>query len=322
MAVVAMGRHRLTMDQVVKSIAPVGHNLGLITAGCIVYVIGMHSVMIPAGLFSGGLTGMVMLAAYRWPGLDIGLGYMLLNLPFILLGWHSISRQFMLYTLFGTLFFSIAASLVTPAPLGVDDPILAALLAGIICGAGCGLILRSMGSAGGMDILAVYLNRRFAFRVGMTGFTANALVIMAGAWLHDVDMALYSLIFLFTCGRVTDQVVSGFNARKAVMIVTEQPDAIARTILRSMGRGVTFLDGQGAYSGRPKKVLLTVTTMTDLPKLKTVVFSADPDAFVVINETMEVLGKRGLERFPRTAADPDHLRQEVSGQPVSVRQEQ
>jgi uncharacterized membrane-anchored protein YitT (DUF2179 family) len=153
--------------------------------------------------------------------------------------------------------------------------------------------------------LAVYLNRRFALRVGMTGFCANVLVIAGGAWLHDMDMALYSLIFLFTCGRVTDQIVSGFNARKSVIVISERSEAIARVIMERMGRGVTYLDGQGAYTGRQKKVILTITTRTDLPKLKAEVLFHDPDAFVIINDTMEVAGKsgRGLERYSCMATE-------------------
>ena len=292
MAVVALRQYRTNIDHFIKTGIPICYNMGLITAGCIVYVIGMHSVMIPAGLFSGGLTGIAILASYHWPGLDIGLFYLILNIPFVLLGWRHISRSFMVYTVFGMVIFSVAAALLKPAPLGVNDPVLAALLSGAICGAGCGLILRSLGSAGGMDILAVYLNRRFALRLGMTGFAANALVIIAGAWLHDVDMALYSLIFLFTCARGTDQIVSGFNARKSVMVISDRSGDIARSLLYQSGRGVTFLQGQGAYSGKQMKVLLTVTSMTDLPKLKEEILAIDPDAFVAVNDTVEVIRKQ------------------------------
>lgn len=292
MTVVALRQYRTNIDHFIKIGIPICHNMGLITAGCIIYVIGMHSVMIPAGLFSGGLTGIAILASYHWPGLDIGLFYLLLNIPFALLGWRHISRPFMLYTVFGMIIFSVTATLMKPASLGVNDPVLAALLSGVICGVGCGLILRSLGSAGGMDILAVYLNHRFALRVGMTGFAANALVIIAGAWLHDVDMALYSLIFLFTCARVTDQIVSGFNARKSVMVISNRSGDIARSLLSQSGRGVTFLKGQGAYSGRQMKVLLTVTSMTDLPKLKEEILAIDPDAFIAVNDTVEVIRKQ------------------------------
>jgi uncharacterized membrane-anchored protein YitT (DUF2179 family) len=183
-------------------------------------------------------------------------------------------------------------SILRPEPVILADPLLAALLGGVICGFGCGLILKSIGSAGGMDILAIYLNRRFGLRVGTIAFTANALVIMSGGWMLDLNLALYSIILLFMCGWVTNAVVSGFNARMALIIVSDMSDIIARELLGAFNRGVTFLDGEGGFSKRPKRVILTVTTVAEVPKIKEMIFSYDPRAFVVINNTFEVLGNR------------------------------
>jgi uncharacterized membrane-anchored protein YitT (DUF2179 family) len=264
----------------------------LISSGCIIFVYGMNAVMIPARLFSGGLAGIAMLIGYRLPFIDLGLIYLLLNVPLIVLGWVTISRRFIAYTIFGIVFFSAVASILKPAPVILADPLLAALLGGVICGFGCGLILKSIGSAGGLDILAIYLNRRFGIRVGTLAFAANATVIVAGGWMLDLNLALYSIILLFTCGWVTNAVVSGFNARMALIIVSDMPDIIARELLGNFKRGVTFLDGQGGFSKKSKRVILTVTTVSEVPKIKEMIFSNDPNAFVVINNTFEVLGNR------------------------------
>jgi uncharacterized membrane-anchored protein YitT (DUF2179 family) len=226
------------------------------------------------------------------PSMDLGLVYLMLNVPLIVLGWVTISRRFIAFTFFGTAFFSLAASILQPEPVILSDPLLAALLGGVICGFGCGLILKSMGSAGGLDILAIYLNRRFGLRVGSIAFAANATVIAAGGWMLDLNLALYSIILLFTCGWVTNAVVSGFNARMALIIVSDMSDIIARELLGEFNRGVTFLDGEGGFSKRPKRVILTVTTVAEVPKIKEMIFSYDPRAFVVINNTFEVLGNR------------------------------
>jgi uncharacterized membrane-anchored protein YitT (DUF2179 family) len=264
----------------------------LISSGCIIFAYGMNAVMVPAKLFSGGLAGIAMIIGYRVPSIDLGLVYLLLNVPLIVLGWVTISRRFITYTGFGIVFFSAVASILKPAPVVLTDPLLAALLGGVICGFGCGLILKSIGSAGGLDILAIYLNRRFGLRVGTLAFAANAAVIIAGGWILDLNLALYSIILLFTCGWVTNTVVSGFNARMALIIVSDNSAIIARELLDNFNRGVTFLDGEGGYSKSPKRVILTVTTVTEVPKIKEMIFANDPKAFVVINNTFEVLGQR------------------------------
>lgn len=271
---------------------PVAREIALIAVGCIVFAYGMNAVMIPAKLFSGGLTGIAVIIGYQVPSIDLGLVYLLLNVPLIVLGWVTISRRFIAYTFFGTAFFALVASILQPRPVLLADPLLAALLGGVICGFGCGLILKSMGSAGGMDILAIYLNRRFGLRVGTIAFAANALVIAAGGWLLDLNLALYSIILLFTCGWVTNAVVSGFNARMTLLIVSDMSDIIARELLGNFNRGVTFLNGEGGYSKRSKRVILTVATVTEVPKIKEIIFAKDPRAFVVINNTFEVLGNR------------------------------
>jgi uncharacterized membrane-anchored protein YitT (DUF2179 family) len=264
----------------------------LISSGCIIFAYGMNAVMVPAKLFSGGLAGIAMIIGYRVPSIDLGLVYLLLNVPLIVLGWVTISRRFIAYSIFGIVFFSAVASILKPAPVILADPLLAALLGGVICGFGCGLILKSIGSAGGLDILAIYLNRRFGIRVGTLAFAANAAVIIAGGWILDLNLALYSIILLFTCGWVTNTVVSGFNARMALIIVSDNSAIIARELLDNFNRGVTFLNGEGGFSQSPKRVILAVTTVTEVPKIKEMIFATDPKAFVVINNTFEVLGQR------------------------------
>ena len=267
-------------------------NLAMITLGCCIYVYGMNAVMIPAHLFSGGLTGLAILFSYDHPGVDVGLLYFLLNIPLILLGWMAVGKRFIVYSLYGIVVFSLFASWIKPPALNLNDPLLAALLGGVICGVGCGLILKSTGSAGGLDILAVFLNRHFGIRIGTTSFVANALVLLLGFYYYDTTSALYSIILLYVSGGVINKVLSGLNPRVAVTIVSNNTQEICRQIIADTGRGVTFLDGRGGYSQSPKQVILTITATSDLPKLKTLIYRTDPRAFVIVNSTQEVLGQR------------------------------
>jgi uncharacterized membrane-anchored protein YitT (DUF2179 family) len=267
-------------------------NLGLIFLGSLVFAVGLQGLVIPHGFLSGGVVGVALIVQYLVPVLPMGPVYFLLNLPLLLLGWFTVSRRFMVYSIAGMALFSMACTLIQPDPFDIRDPILVTLLAGVICGVGSGLILRSLGSAGGLDILAVYLNRRFGLRLGTVFFGANALVLISGAYLYDLEKALYSIIYVYTSGAVLDAVLAGFNRRKLVYIISDRSEEIADRIMKRVNRGVTLLQGRGAFSGREKEVILTITTMTELPQLKELIFAIDPDAFVVVNDTLEVLGNR------------------------------
>jgi uncharacterized membrane-anchored protein YitT (DUF2179 family) len=256
-------------------------NLFLLTVGNLIYAAGINSIIIPQHFLSGGVMGASLIAHYLIPALNAGYAYFLINIPLFLLGWFTISRRFILYSAFGR-FGTIA----------IINPILAAILGGLICGAGGGIVLRSQGSAGGLDIMSVYLHKKFGVRIGSTATLVSAVVLCAGAVFRNFDAALYSLVYVFTNGKVVDSVLTGFNQRKTVFIISDCHQQIAAQILSGLHRGVTYLDGSGGYSGCQKKVIFSIITLTELSKLKQLVFDADPAAFVVVNDTMEVLGYR------------------------------
>lgn len=276
----------------VESVKGMARDAIYIVSGCLVFIWGMSAVMIPEGLFGGGLTGVAILLKYFFPGVDVGTAYFALNLPLLVLGLRTNSRYFIGLTAFGMTVFAVAADLWTPPALGLNDPFLAAITAGVFCGVGSGLILRSRGSAGGLDILAIYLNRRWGLRIGQVGFACNTAIILAGAWLYDLRMALYSVVLLFVSSKVIDAVIAGFNVRKSVMVVSSHYQAIAKDIMEGMNRGVTLFDGAGAFTQEPKKIIFTVTTLTEVAKLKARILTLDPEAFIVINDTLEVYGRR------------------------------
>ncbi len=267
-------------------------NLFLIVTGIIVFVIGMNSILIPNNLLGTGVSGVAILIHYLFPAADVGIVYFLLNIPLMLIGWFIISKRFMLYTIFGMAFFSLAAAVLKTPPVPLQDPILVAVFSGIICGAGSGIVLRSFGSAGGVDILAIYANKKFGLRPGLSSFFVNAVVILTGAYFFGLQIALYSMIYVFTSSKTLDAVLTGFNQRLSTMIISDKYKEITEEIFRQVKRGATFLQAKGAYTGSPKEVIFTITTLTELPKLKNVIFSIDPKAFVVVNSTLEVIGRR------------------------------
>jgi uncharacterized membrane-anchored protein YitT (DUF2179 family) len=266
-------------------------NLGLIALGSLIFVIGLNGILVPHGFLSGGVVGLSILLHYLFPVANVGVVYFVLNIPLFILGWFNISRRFMLYTLFGMLFFSLIAATYFPAIPQIKDPILAALAGGVICGTGEGLILRSLGSAGGTDIIAVYLYNKFGFRIGLFTFILSAVILLAGAFLYDLELTLFSIIYLYVQGKVTDAIMAGFNKRKTLMVISDNVQTIAQKIMEN-GRTATFFKGVGAYSGTERNVLYTVTNFIELPQMKDFIFKHDPDAFVVVYDTLEILGKR------------------------------
>ena len=287
----AQGAH-FNLDKIILTWKTVLKNLFLITGGIIIFVIGMNSILIPNKLLGAGVSGVAMIIHYLFPSTDVGITYFLLNIPLIFLGWLRISKKFMLYTVFGMAFFSLTAVVLKTPPVFLQDPILVAVFGGVVCGAGAGIVLRSLGSAGGVDILAIYVNKQFGLRPGLTSFFVNGLIILTGAYFFSLEIALYSLIYVFTTGKALDAVLTGFNQRLSTMVISDKYREISEEIFKQVNRGVTFLQAQGAYSGRPKEVIFTITTLTELPKLKNVIFGIDPKAFVVVNSTLEVIGQR------------------------------
>ena len=270
----------------------IGWNLVLLCAGSALTAAGINGILIPHRFVSGGVTGLALVLHYLTPVLSVALIYAVANVPLFLAGWFFVSRRFFLYSIAGTIIFSGAVAWVDLGAMPVKDPLLAAILAGIILGTGSGIILKSLGSAGGTDILSVILLQRFSIRLGTTRLAFNILVLAAAALLFSLEDALYTLIYLYVSAQIVNLVVTGLSQRKAIFIISPQWQEISRGILEEIHRGVTILRGQGGYSQREQQILYTVVNFRELATLKQIVRRNDPDAFVVVTETTEVMGHR------------------------------
>lgn len=274
-----IGRHRIWW------------NILLITSGSLISALAINALIIPHQLLSGGVTGISLIIYYLFPVLSVGILYFLLNIPIFILGWLYVGKRFFYYSIAGMVIFSAAITWVKVS-IPLDDRLLAALLAGIIYGIGAGLTLRSVGSAGGTDVLSIILLKRYSIRLGNTVLFFNAIVLSLSIFLFSIEAVLYTLIYMFVSSKIIDLVVTGFSQRKAVMIISGQWESISNTILKELNRGVTLIPGKGGYSGKEGQVLYTVITFPELSRLKSMVRRIDPNAFVVITDTLEVMGQR------------------------------
>jgi len=276
---------------VIRSLPQVFWNLGLIGLGSLLCAVAINGILIPRQFLSGGFTGLALILHYLFPSLPLGGIYFILNLPNYAFGWKYVGKRFFIYSVAGMFIFSAAIQGIH-VTLPVYDQLLSALLAGIIVGIGSGIILKSLGSAGGTDILSVILLKLFSVRLGTTILAFNSIILGAAALLLPLEKALYTMIYLYITSYMVNLMVTGLSQRKAVFVISPQWQEISQKIMEDIQRGVTIIEGQGAFSGQEQHILYTVITFRELSRLKTLVRAMDPNAFVVVSDTLEVMGRR------------------------------
>jgi uncharacterized membrane-anchored protein YitT (DUF2179 family) len=262
-----------------------------IIIGTAIMAFGINTFNIPNNLAEGGITGISILIKLLIPSIDQGMVYFLLNVPLFFLGWKVLGRTAFLYTIIGTVSLSLFLSLldgIWEHPM--DDRLLASLYAGVTIGAGLGLIFRYGGTTGGVDIIARLLQKYMGVSMGRTLFFGDMLVISASLVYLNVESAMYTLVCVFIAARVIDFFQDGAYAGKALTIISDHADQIAKEILE-LGRGVTILSGKGAFSGADKQVVYVVVSRNEVVRYKNIVQEIDPHAFVIVNDVHEVLGE-------------------------------
>jgi uncharacterized membrane-anchored protein YitT (DUF2179 family) len=266
-------------------------NLLQLTAGSAICAVAINGLLIPQHFVSGGFTGLALTFHYLVPWLSVAVLYFLFNVPLFIASWFLVNRRFFLYSVVGMIIFSTCVALVQ-VTIPLEDPLLSALLAGIILGTGSGVILRSLGSSGGTDILSVILFQRLSVQPGTTLLACNVVILTICAFLFSLKIVLYTLIYLYVSSQLINVVLTGLSQRKAIFIVSFNWEAISRQILQEIHRGLTVLHGEGGYSGSERRVLYTVVNFRELGLLKQIIRREDPAAFVVVTDTREVMGHR------------------------------
>lgn len=266
-------------------------NMLLIVVGSCVSALAINGILLPQKFMSGGLTGIVLGIKFLIPSTSVSVLYFVLNIPIFMLGSKFVGRRFFWHSVIGVLVLTVALYYIK-VQLPVQDKILAAILAGIIVGAGAGIVLRSRGSGGGLDVLSVILLNKFSLRIGNTYLGVNVVILSVAAILVSLDAALYTLIYMYVSSQVIEIILTGLSQRKVVLVISPQWKEISEQILHRINRGITHIHGQGGYSGKEEKILYAVVTMRELPRVKEIIKSIDPNAFVVIYNTLEVMGQR------------------------------
>lgn len=259
--------------------------------GSVLVSIGLEIFLVPNQIIDGGIVGISIILSHV-TGWALGLFLFILNLPFLLLGYKQIGKTFALSTLFGVTVMSIGTSLLHSVPVLTKDPLLASVFGGIILGLGVGLVIRNGGSLDGTEIVAILFNKKTPFSVGEVVMFFNLFILGSAGFFFGWDHAMYSLIAYYIAFKMIDITIEGFDESKAVWIISDLHKEIGDTLLARLGRGVTYLNGEGGYSGDDKKVIFCVVTRLEQAKLKAIVEEIDTSAFLAIGNIHDIKGGR------------------------------
>ncbi|OTA40352.1 MAG: hypothetical protein A6D92_18915, partial [Symbiobacterium thermophilum] len=224
-------------------------------------------------------------------GVPMWVTQVVVNIPILALGlkvkgWRLIRRS-----LIGVAAYSFFLAVTANVPPITDQVVLAIIYGGLTMGIGLGLVLRSGGSTGGTEVLALVLQQRSGFSVGSMVLAVDTVVLAMAAVAFSPEAAMWAVITLFISSKVVDVVQVGLYSARGVTIITTRPEPIARRIMNEVERGVTIINGTGAFTGEPRTILYTVAQRTELTQVKQIVYAEDPKAFVVVAEVHEVLGE-------------------------------
>lgn len=266
-----------------------------ITLGAILMAIGLEVFLIPNQVIDGGITGISIILSYL-TGWKLGIFLFVLNLPFFFVGYKQIGKTFAVSTLYGIIVLSLATTLLHNVSGVTEDVLLATVFGGITLGIGVGIVIRYGGSLDGTEILAILFNNKTPFSVGEIIMFFNIFILGTAGFVFGWDRSMYSLMAYFIAFKTIDIVIQGLDESKSVWIISEQYDEIGAAILARLGRGVTYLHGEGAYTGDDKKVVFCVITRLEEAKLKSIVEEIDPSAFLAVANIAEVRGGRFKKR--------------------------
>lgn len=260
--------------------------------GCLIAACSINLFVVPSHLLTGGVTGIAMIIYYL-ADLPIGVQTFIYNIPLLVASYKLLGKDYTVDVVIGTVIFSICldATKFLQAYAPVNDIMLASIYGGVFNGLGYGIVFRMNGSTGGFDILGAIVKKFYSMNMGSTIFAFNCCIVGIAGFLFGIQPALFTLICMYVNSHVTDKVIAGLNRKKAVLIISENSADIAEAIMHELKRGVTFLHGQGAFSGNERNVIMVVVSLTEIAKLKMIVNFLDKNAFLIMMSASEVMGR-------------------------------
>ena len=268
--------------------------------GCALFALGFDLFLMPGGMNAGGLSGLAMILVHVMGLGTVGVVSALMNVPLFILGGMKIGKKFFLGSLMGMLFSSVFIDLFAALPVPQVEPMIGALYGGLVCGIGLGFVFAAGVSTGGSDIIVRLLKLKWRHvPIGVISMCFDACVaVLTGIVYREVSSALYTGIAIYITGKIIDMVVYSFDYSKVALIITKEYEQVAQVISDKLERGATYLYGEGTYSRKETKVVLTAVKKQQIAELKELVVNIDPDAFIIVQEAHQVLGD-GFIRYSK-----------------------
>ena len=268
--------------------------------GCALFALGFDLFLLPGGMNAGGLSGLAMIFVHVANFGSVGVITALLNIPLFITAGMKIGKKFFVGSFVGMAFSSFFIDLLAKLPIPEVEPLIGAIYGGLICGAGLGFVFAAGVSTGGSDIIVRLLKLKYRHvPIGVISMCFDAFVaILTGIVYRDVNSALYTGVAIFISGKIIDMVVYSFDYSKVALIITKDYEQVAQEISDKLERGATFLYGEGTYSRKETKVVLTAVKKQQVAELKELVVNIDPDAFIIVQEAHQVLGD-GFIRYSK-----------------------
>lgn len=266
-------------------------SLLLIALGVAMYTFGFVKFNMANALAEGGVAGVTLIihALYK---IDPAYTSLILNIPLFIMGARVLGRKSLALTIYGTVLLSFFIWFWQQVPVKIvlqNDMMLVAVVAGLFAGAGSGLVFRYSATTGGTDIIGRVIEEKFGFKLGQTLLFVDALVLTASLVYIDLQHILYTLVASFVYSQVLTIVQNGGYTVRGMIIITQKSQEAADAILNGINRGVTYLNGQGAYSGNEKNILYVVLNPGEVRDVKVIMADLDPDAFISIIDVDEVV---------------------------------
>lgn len=269
--------------------------LFFITVGAVIAAFALEEFLVPFKILDGGVVGISMIIS-QLSGLPLGVLTIVLNIPFMILGFKRLGMRFLVKAIYAMVIFSVFLGIFEDMKEVTDKEILVVAFGGVLLGIGVGLILRYGGCLDGTEIVAMFLSKNTEFSVGQIVLFFNIVIYGVAGMLFGLDRALYSLLTYFITSKVIDIVENGMEQGKSVMIITDHGKDIADKIYSQLGRTCTQMEGKGMVSNGKKTVLYCVITRVEVSAIKKIINDADVSAFMTISDVSEIVGNHIKKR--------------------------
>ena len=260
-----------------------------ITIGILLASLALEIFLLPNRFIVGGITGISIILSFL-TNINLSIFIIVINIPFLLLGFKHLGKNFLIRTTFAMIIFSFLLEQFKQVDVVTNDVLLATVFGGILLGIGVGFVIRYGACLDGVETIAILINKKTSFSVGQVILLVNLVIYMVAGIVFGWDRALYSIMTYFITYKIIDIVSEGLEQAKSALIITNHGDEIANSIYKKLGRTVTFIEGEGLISGK-KVVLYVVVTRIELRELKKIIEDDDVSAFMTITDVSEIVGQ-------------------------------